>query len=110
MPAPEEKVIESAAFADWGEFKIAMLSDEAYQRVSQLSDKLTVSRVELFFSVEGEQLGLAVQLWVWMIQAVPEAQRPNASEAGRWKAIARAAHMPITFDEEGLLKVIGDDS
>ena len=103
MPAPKKAIVESAEVADWGTFKIAMLSDEAYQRVSQLSDKLTVGRVETFFSIEGEEIEIAVHLWKLMIQAVPEAQRPVSTEVERWKAITRATHMPITFDDHGLL-------
>lgn len=105
MPAPSERKTEPAILEDWGSFKLGMLQNQAYQRVSQAStDKLSVSRIETFFSIQGEELQAAVMLWEAMMKGVEEEVRPSAFEAGQWRAIARATHMPITFNEEGFLE------
>ncbi|MEM9150666.1 MAG: hypothetical protein AAGB19_09460 [Cyanobacteria bacterium P01_F01_bin.3] len=109
MPAPSEQQTEPATIQDWGGFKLGMLSNQAYQRISQASaDQLSVSRLETFFSVQGEQMQVAVMLWGAMIQSCPEAVRPSALEVGQWRAISRATNMPIEFDDNGLLKAAND--
>lgn len=111
MPAPDKPQVEPAVLEDWGGFKVAMLQNQAYATISELSrEQAAVRRLETFFSVQGEQLEVAVGLWKLMINGLPEDERPNAFDVGQWRAITRATHMPITFDDEGLLQVVSDDS
>lgn len=105
MPAPKDRKLEPANTADWGSFKVAMLTDAAYQRASNLSkDPLSVTRLETFFSVQGETLAVAVQLWAAMMKDMPTAGVPTTTNVAKWNAIAQQTHMPITFNEEGFLE------
>jgi len=98
------------ALPDWGAFQVGMLTNQAYQRVSNSSaDQLSVNRLETFFSIQGEELPVAAQLWGLMIHGVPDGAKPNAADAAAWNAIARATHMPITFDDNGLLQAVTND-
>ncbi|MEM9091262.1 MAG: hypothetical protein AAGC93_21290 [Cyanobacteria bacterium P01_F01_bin.53] len=107
MPAPNKTVLEPAENADWGAFQVGMLSNQAYQRVSNLSlDPLAVTRLETFFSVQGEQLAVAVQLWALMLKDMPGEVLPTPTEVAGWNAIARATHMPIQFNDQGLLEAL----
>ncbi|MEM9092246.1 MAG: hypothetical protein AAGC93_26380 [Cyanobacteria bacterium P01_F01_bin.53] len=107
MPAPNKTVLEPAEGADWGAFQLGMLNDQAYQRVSNLSlDPLAVTRLETFFSVQGEQWAVAVQLWALMLKDMPTEVRPTSTEVTRWNAISRATHMPIRFDDQGFLEAL----
>lgn len=95
--------------SDWSGFKLAMLSHAAYQRVSNVAEnQLAVNRLETFFSIQGEELPLAAQLWKAMISSCPASMQPVAAEAAEWDAIAAENDMPITFDSSGLLQVVED--
>ncbi|MFK8182316.1 MAG: hypothetical protein AB8B99_03000 [Phormidesmis sp.] len=104
MALIENPVSEPIVFPDWGAFKLAMLSDAAYQRVSGSAAEIWRTRAETFFAIQGEELGEVVQLWGAMLTSCPEEQRPTQAEAARWAEIAEGAEMPITFDEKGFLK------
>ena len=107
MPAPKTTVLEPAEDADWGAFQVGMLKDQAYQRVSNLSlDPLAVTRLETFFSVQGEQLAVAVQLWALMLKEMPAEVMPTPTEVAGWNAISRATHMPIRFSDQGFLEAL----
>jgi len=101
-----DRVPQPANSPDWSAFKVAMLSDASYQRVSTVAEnQLSVGRLETFFSIQGGDLAIAVKLWELMISSVPDSMQPVADEAAVWAAIADKNDMPITFDSIGLLKV-----
>lgn len=105
MPRVENATPEPVELPDWGDFKVQMFSDAAYQRVSKASDTQTVARIETFFAVQGSEYPMVVQLWQGMLFYCPEAKRPTAGEAAIWGEIASANSMPFEFDELGQLKI-----
>lgn len=94
-----------AKIPEWGEFQLAMLNDAAYQRVSSAttSDR-AVSRLELFFATQVENWPVAEMLWQLMIGGLPQLSLPQAEDIASWRAISVQTNMPITFDDNGLLK------
>ncbi|MEM9148929.1 MAG: hypothetical protein AAGB19_00460 [Cyanobacteria bacterium P01_F01_bin.3] len=92
---------------DWGAFQVAMFTNQAYQRVSQASAaQLAVTRLETFFSIQGEEWPVAVQLWGLMMTGVAGTTRPTVAEVEGWNAIATRTHMPIQFSDTGRLEVL----
>lgn len=101
-----DRVPQPAISPDWTAFMIAMLADSSYQRVSTVAeDQRSVGRLETFFSIQGGDLSVAIQLWALMVESIPASMQPVAAEAAEWDAIASAHDMPIRFDALGLLKV-----
>lgn len=97
---------EPAQLPDWGTFKVQMFSDAAYRRVSAACpEPLIISRLETFFAIQGDEYGLAMQLWGGMIQLCPADKRPTAAEATQWEQIASTNDMPIKFTETGQLQL-----
>lgn len=91
---------------NWAQFILQMYSDEAYQRVTAATAMTqSVSRIEAFFAVQGEEWDLAALLWQGMITGVPQAQRPTDAEAAKWQEIADGANMPISFTG-GMLRYV----
>ncbi|MBE9061861.1 hypothetical protein [cf. Phormidesmis sp. LEGE 11477] len=104
------RVPQPASSPDWSAFMISMLADSSYQRISTTAEnQLSVSRVETFFSIQGGELAIAVQLWKLMVESVPASMQPVAGEAATWDAIAADNDMPISFDSSGLL-VVNDEN
>lgn len=91
---------------DWGAYRIAMLQDSAYQRVTALTtDQRSVGRIETFFAIEAEQWPIAIALWEQMITGCPDEAMPTAAEAVQWENIASTNAMPISFDESGAMRI-----
>ena len=104
MPSINNPEPEAFDLPEWGDFKLAMLSDTAYQRVSsQTSEQRSVSRTEMLFTSENENWPLAALLWGQMIGGCPEDLRPTAEESARWTQIAASTNMPIKFIDTGQL-------
>ena len=103
MPTGDNAVSEPISFPEWGDFKVGMLRNAAYMRVSRAADEFWRTKVETFFSIQGEELGEAQQLWGAMLQSCPEEQRPTSEEAEQWNQIAASTDMPIKFTETGQL-------
>lgn len=93
-----------AVITDWGDFQLAMLRDEAYQRVvSATAAQRAVSRIETAFSSEVDDWNVVSLIWRQMLMGCEVAVMPTAEEIAMWRAIAFATNMPITFDEKGYL-------
>lgn len=104
------KAVPDRDLADWADFKLKMLSNSAYQRVSNAcADALAVGRVETFFAVQGDALGLIVQLWGLMLSQCPKEALPTAPESAQWEKIAQDASMPISFADSGQMTLAGSD-
>lgn len=103
-PRPAESI-------EWGDFKLAMLQDAAYQRVcDRTSNQRAVSRIESYFTAEIENWPIAAMLWAQMIHGCIEEIWPSVAEVEAWRVIAEDCSMPIEFDEYGFLQVPTDDS
>ncbi|MEL6553593.1 MAG: hypothetical protein AAFQ63_09060 [Cyanobacteria bacterium J06621_11] len=104
MPAPENATPEDISLIAWGDFKVAMLSDLAYQRVSEATAaQRAVSRIETYFAAEVENWPVAAMFWGQMVRACPTEQAPTEAEATAWNQIAAAMNMPIEFTSNGYL-------
>ncbi|MEO1444792.1 MAG: hypothetical protein AAFV46_00890 [Cyanobacteria bacterium J06635_11] len=103
MPRVQNPQPEPIRQPDWGDFKLAMLGNGAYQKLSEsTSSKLAVTRLETLFATQVDNWAVAQQLWQLMIGGCPEQSRPTAFEVAQWNAIAAGTQMPITFDDKGL--------
>ena len=105
MPQIENADPEAIALADWGQFKLEMLQDDAYNRVSGASDSVISRRIETFFAIRGEALGTAKHLWAGLILKCPIDKRPTLLEVQQWREMAERAEMPISFDDNGYLTI-----
>ena len=104
MPLVPNPQSEPVTFPNWGDFKLAMHTNEAYQRCSTSSaNRLTVNRLESLFTSQIENWEVAAQLWNHMLEGCPSEVLPTAEEAAAWTQIASTNNMPIQFTETGQL-------
>lgn len=90
---------------EWGVFRMAMLSNAAYQRVSgATSVQRSVSRLESYFATEAENWAVARMFWQQMIAGCPQAALPSAEEVATWNQIATQANMPLGFNANGQME------
>lgn len=90
---------------DWAGFRLNMIQDGAYQRVTAAASatttgNLAVQRLEISISVTDPQPNVIAVLWAVFMNEVPEADRPNADEVYQWSVIAANNNMPFRFDPE----------
>ena len=98
---------EPIALLEWGQFKLAMLSNAAYVRVAErTTNQRSVSRIENYFTAEIENWPVAAMLWEQMIAGCIEGIGPTPEEAAGWTAIAQASNMPIEFTSDGYLVAV----
>lgn len=111
MPRIERAEPQPVVLPSWGDFKLAMLRDEAYQRiVSATAAQRAVSRVESLFTAELDNWDVCSLLWRQMLMGCDPSVMPTSIEVATWRAIAFATNMPINFDEQGYLEPKPDDS
>jgi hypothetical protein len=94
--------------ADWGVFRLGLLSNPAYQRctlaISQSpAGMLLIQRLENAAAMAEPPIAVIAMLWRQMISALPKEYQPNSEEIDQWRAIAAAANVPFRFDEHGLI-------
>jgi hypothetical protein len=107
MPLDQNPQSVPVAMPQWGAFKLAMLQNQAYQRVSAAtSQQRAVSRIETYFSIEVENWPVASMFWQQMVTTCPLDKKPSAEDAGVWAVIARRTNMPISFNAEGYMEVL----
>jgi hypothetical protein len=106
MPLEDPKS-QPVAMPQWGAFKLAMLQNQAYGRVSAAtSQQRAVSRIETYFSTEVENWPVASMFWQQMLTTCPLDKKPSAEEANVWTVIAWRTNMPIKFNAEGYMEVL----
>lgn len=104
MPLVDSATPEDIVLPDWGGFKLAMLSNAAYQRVTDRSkNQRAVSRLESQFTAELDNWPVAAMLWQQMIAACVDEVQPTPAEVDEWRAIASNTNMPIEFNKAGYL-------
>ena len=109
MPLVTDAQPEDIVLPDWGEFKLAMLQNGAYQRVTDRSkNQRAVSRLESQFTAELDNWQVAAMLWQQMIAATLPEEQPLPDEVEQWRAIAQQTNMPIAFNDGGYLVPDGD--
>lgn len=107
MPLITNAEPEPIEIPSWNDFQLAMLTNSAYQRVSDRSaNTLAVNRLETFFAQQAENWPIAAMLWSQMLSGCIDEVMPTPEEIGIWDAIAQATNMPITFDENGYLQPV----
>lgn len=90
---------------DWGAFQLAMMMNAGYQKISHAtSSQVERSRFETYCATHVENWPVAAQLWKLMIGGLSEMSQPTKEDIAAWNAIVQQTNMPITFDENGLLK------
>ncbi len=105
MPLDPDPKAQPVHLPQWGAFRVAMLSNQAYQRVAgATTQQRAVSRIESYFAVEVENWPIARLFWQQMIAACPEASRPSAEELVGWREIAKQSNMPIGFNSLGQME------
>lgn len=106
MPFDPDPKSVPASLPDWGAFRLAMLMNKAYQRVSVAStDQRAVSRIETYFSTETENWPIAALLWQQMMTGCPVESKPKTQEVAAWTAIAKQTNMPFSFSDSGDLQL-----
>jgi hypothetical protein len=106
MPLDPTNQSVPVALPQWGAYRLAMLTNQAYQRVSgATSDQRAVSRIEAYFSTEVENWPIAKILWGQMMVGCPVAAKPSTAEAGGWTVLAEKTNMPFSFNDLGEFQI-----
>jgi hypothetical protein len=101
------KTIEFGLAPDWGVYNRSLLTNTAYNRVSQATtNQASVRRLESIAIAAGVNKALVdidimTILWNDMIDGVPLISKLTAKEAEGWRAIALSAFMPFSFAADG---------
>jgi len=102
MPLVENGQPEEIKLPNWGDFRLSMMGDATYQRVSDRSkNRLAVNRLESMFTAQIENWQVACFLWGQMVSACLEEIRPNEVEVEEWTAITKDTNIPIEFNSLG---------
>ena len=103
MPLVENGQPEEINLPDWVSFRLAMMSNSAYQRVADRSkNRLAVNRLESLFTAQIDNWQIACVLWGQVITACLEEVQPTAAEVDEWILIADRTNMPIEFNTHGI--------
>lgn len=106
MPLDPNPKSMPVALPNWGTFRVAMLTNQAYARVIAASaNQRAVSRVESYFATEVENWPIAASLWQQMMTGCPIESKPKPEEAAGWTAIAQQTSMPFSFSASGDFQV-----
>lgn len=81
------------------EFRVGMLRDPAYDRITLASNVLRVTRLETAVSQNPPELPIVMAMWGVLIDELTE--KPTAADVKRWNAIASSNHIPVKFDKSG---------
>jgi hypothetical protein len=110
MPLDPNPQSQAVKLPEWGAFKLEMLGNQAYQRLSSKSlAQRAVSRLESLFSIESENFVMASAFWQQIMRECPREFLPGADEAKTWKEIAQRTNMPISFNDEGYMEFFSHD-
>jgi hypothetical protein len=105
MPLDPDPKSQPVSLPQWGAFRMAMLSNASYQRVSgATTQQRAVSRIESYFATEAENWAAARMFWQQMIAGCPASSKPSAAEAAVWTQIAQQTTMPIRFNADGQME------
>jgi hypothetical protein len=94
------------ALPDWGSFRLALLSNPAYQRSTlAVSGKtqgiLLVQRLENAAAMAEPPIAVIVMLWNGVINSLPKEMPIATEEVKEWQAIATATNVPLSFTDNG---------
>ena len=106
IPAPET----STTTPDWSGFRVAMLKNSGYQRITLAANldnngRLAVTRVETAMSMDSPNLQVIEVLWEMVITALPPLSKPTATEIGQLNALATANSIPFSFKADGKIQL-----
>lgn len=97
-----------ASAPDMLNFRMAMLSDPGYLRVTGLSagtlpGMLNVTRLESALTFDVPYWVVVQAFWWQIVASLPEASRPTAAEIANWNDICNQWRVPIGFSSDGFL-------
>lgn len=106
IPVPEPQ----APDPDWGSFRVAMLSNAAYRRITLLASatpagSLSVQRVENIMAMDSPNLSVLAVMWEQVLAQIPVINKPTSAEVSQWNTIAAAHRMPFTFGGDGKMLI-----
>jgi hypothetical protein len=84
---------------DYLSFRMAMLRDSGYDRVTLASNVLRVTRLETAVAQNPPELPVVAAMWEAIIQELTE--KPKAAEIESWNTIASDNNVPLKFDKDG---------
>jgi hypothetical protein len=95
---------------DWTAFRLAFLSNPAYQRstlavAATTSGGLVVQRLENVVMTPEPSIAVVIMLWSNMIAKLPKEKAITPEEVEQWRAIAKSTNVPFTFKEKGVIAV-----
>lgn len=110
MWARADQATATAQQPDYLSFRIGMLSDTGYNRISAVacssaSGQLASQRIEIEFRAADVYLAILPQLWKTLIDILPIVSKPTSAEIQQWNTLASSTHMAFTFDASGYLKL-----
>lgn len=91
-------------FPNYLEFRVAMLQNPAYDRVTLASNILRVTRMETAISQNPPELSIVATMWGVLIDEL--AVKPTTVEVKGWNAIAKATNVPLTFGKDGKMNLV----
>lgn len=96
------------ALPNWGNFRLALLSNPAYQRStlavsSKTQGILLIQRLENATAMPEPPIAVIVMLWNGMVSSLPKELPIAEDEVEQWRAIALATNVPLSFADNGLL-------
>lgn len=89
----------NASIPDYLSFRMAMLQDAGYDRITIASNVLRVTRLETAVAQNPPELPVVVMMWGVIIEELTE--KPKAAEIKAWNAIASSCNVPIKFGKDG---------
>lgn len=106
VPAPATP----APTPDWSAFRVAMLKNSGYQRITLAANldnngRLAVTRVETAMAMDSPNLQVIEALWEMVITALPPLSKPTATEIGQLNALTTANYIPFTFKSDGKIQL-----
>ena len=96
---PELPAFSSEKSPNYLDFRLGMLQDPGYDRITIASNVLRVTRMETTVSQNPPTLEVVAAMWNTLIDEL--ADKPKAAEVKAWNAIASAANVPIKFGKDG---------
>lgn len=94
----------------WAEFRMAMLSNMAYQRIAigVIADpsgtgNWTVTTLQNAVTMEHPRVEILSQFWNAMMLLIPKGLEPTETEINLWNGIATQTRVPFSFDSVGLI-------
>jgi hypothetical protein len=88
---------------DYLGFRVGMLRDAGYDRVTLASNVLRVTRMETAVSQNPPELPIVAAMWGVLIDELSD--KPTAAEIKSWNAIASSTNVPLTFGKNGKMNL-----